>query len=61
MIHLAIANALDIQAAFKWAGLDENPRYRHMESSIEMARALKAEGYIGIKNDDGFVTAVRAN
>jgi hypothetical protein len=59
MIKFALAEPQQIGAAFKFAGLDENPRYQHMESSIEMARALKAEGYVGLKIDDGFVQAVK--
>lgn len=52
-------DAKHIATAFKFAGLDENPRYQHIKSSVEMARALRAEGYRGLVDDHGFIKAVK--
>jgi hypothetical protein len=58
-VNFAIAEPDQVAAAFKYAGLDEYPKYRHIISSIDMVKALKAEGYRAISDDRNFVRAIK--
>lgn len=58
-INFAVAGADQIQTAFKYAGLDEHPKYQGVISSVGMVKALKAEGFRAIQDNKGFLRAVR--
>lgn len=50
-----------IEAAFKFAGLDGMKRYRLINDLPGMVTALLNENYIGIQDDNGFTKAVKRN